>query len=405
MRKKLLILITAFIGLTTMHSLVAQTYDPLAVQRINDLIANNGLQATPDAPETWYFAVWNDEMPKQIIEVNLSFMQSMQLMPLVGDASFAGLTTLQTLNYARNYYLMLNSLDVTDCTQLRTLNLYESVIRKIYATGCTQLQTLDCGFNEMLAELDVIGCTQLHTLKCYLGNLTELDVTSCIQLQHLWCGDNYLSELDVTNCTQLISLYCDYNYLAELDVTNCTQLISLYCNDNSLTNLYLAELKNLTNFRGFSQRVWLTLYENEANTYSHSIILNAPTFGNTAIGYEEGILKSTDNTVRETLFTVQTNEPSYELSGTMNFTYSNIGISSPNKMPLKVYPNPTTGILFVECENFNTIRLYDIFGKEVLNQQGNGKTAININHLPKGVYVVSVFLECKAMGNVKIVKL
>ena len=92
MKTQLLILIFALMGVMTSKSAQAQTYDPLAVQRINDLIANNGLQATPNAPETWGFAHWNNETPKKIVGINLSFKN------MIGDASFEGLTNLWSLS-------------------------------------------------------------------------------------------------------------------------------------------------------------------------------------------------------------------------------------------------------------------------------------------------------------------
>ena len=73
---------------------------------------------------------------------------------------------------------------------------------------------------------------------------------------------------------------------------------------------------------------------------------------------------------------------------------------------LRIYPNPTKNSFFVENENGNTIKLYDMSGKEVLTQNINGKTEIDIdiNHLPSGIYNVCVFSKEKIVGNGKIVK-
>ena len=48
MKTAVQILVIVFIGVVTMNKAKAQTSDPLTVQSINDLIANNGLQATPN---------------------------------------------------------------------------------------------------------------------------------------------------------------------------------------------------------------------------------------------------------------------------------------------------------------------------------------------------------------------
>jgi len=71
---------------------------------------------------------------------------------------------------------------------------------------------------------------------------------------------------------------------------------------------------------------------------------------------------------------------------------------------IKIYPNPTENNFIIDCENANTIKLYDVLGKEVLTQTVNVKTEINISHLPNGMYNVSVFSEGKIVGNSKIVK-
>ena len=158
MKKHLFILILTFLGITTMHPLVAQTYDPYAVQVINNLIANNGLPATPNAPETWdYFATWNDEMPKQLIEFSYSYSNTIH-----GTAVFEGLTTLKMMMFS---YTSLSKIDIKGCTQLQELRCTDSPkLHELDATGCTQLQSVSliaCRFyNIDLSGLDnLIGFT------------------------------------------------------------------------------------------------------------------------------------------------------------------------------------------------------------------------------------------------------
>ena len=129
-----------------MHTAQAQTYDPHAVEVINNLIANNGLQATPDAPETWdWFATWNDETPKQIIELQLE-------QRLSGNASFSGLTTLFDIR----------------CE--------DGKLTKLDFTNCAQLTVLRC-CNNLLSEINITGCAQIGYLVCYKNALLELDLS------------------------------------------------------------------------------------------------------------------------------------------------------------------------------------------------------------------------------------
>ena len=299
MKTQLLILIFALIGVMTSKSTQAQTYDPLAVQRINDLIANNGLQATPNAPETWDFATWNNESPKQIVELVLS-PQYIPNLCMKGDASFAGLTTLQMLNLA---------------------------------------------FNQ-LSKIDLTNCLQIQTFKC-VGNI-------------------FLKELDITGCTQLQNLYCTGNQLTTLNLTNCKHLYHLSCERNRLFECNLMGLDKLTEFYGSSQGSYLTLNQNEAEEYTLNIFLNNPTFTNSAISYSEGILKSTDKNVSWTEFSVQTNKTGFELSGRIDFTYSNLGVDYPDRDQLKVYPNPVMEKLIIGNGQLTikNIDIYDINGKK-----------------------------------------
>ena len=329
----------------------AQTYDPLAVQRINDLIANNGLQATPDAPETWTFAEWNDENPKKII--NLGFGVGF----LKGDASFAGLTTLQMLSCDFSY---LTKLDLTNCLELQELFCMDNYLTEIIFNS-KQLQRIGCSKNK-LSKLDIADCDKLYELDCYKNNLTELDVRNCTQLNYLSCYDNHLIAID----------------LSKLD-----------------------SLLHVTDFKGHLQySLPLTLYKNESGTYSFPLNLNSPVFGNTAISYENGNLISKDSTVFFSSFTVQTGKTGFELSGTMNFNYSNdVGIDAPKSLPLNIYPNPNTGELIVTNDGLHvtSIEIYDINGRkqkvEGGKQKAESEIVIDISHLQAGVYFVKVVTE------------
>jgi len=90
-------------------------------------------------------------------------------------------------------------------------------------------------------------------------------------------------------------------------------------------------------------------------------------------------------------------------------TYRQIGETSiseivQNIASINIYPNPTKDKFIIGCENSSIITLYDMLGKEVLNQNINRKSEINVNHLPNGIYNVRVVSEGKIVGNSKIVK-
>ena len=69
-----------------------------------------------------------------------------------------------------------------------------------------------------------------------------------------------------------------------------------------------------------------------------------------------------------------------------------------------IYPNPTQNSFVLDIEGVVFIKLYDMLGKEVLSQNTNGKTEINISHLPNGIYNVQAISNDGIIRNSKIVK-
>ena len=90
----------------------------------------------------------------------------------------------------------------------------------------------------------------------------------------------------------------------------------------------------------------------------------------------------------------------------LHLTVSGVGIVETGHAPskIRVYPNPTNDKFLVVFNGITTIKLYDMLGREVLAQTAEGKTEININHLPKGVYSVLIISDDRVIGNSKIVK-
>jgi hypothetical protein len=71
---------------------------------------------------------------------------------------------------------------------------------------------------------------------------------------------------------------------------------------------------------------------------------------------------------------------------------------------IKVYPNPVSDVFFIESENFVTVKLFDMLGREILTKSVKGKTEINVNNLSKGIYNIIVYSGGKVSGSQKIVK-
>ena len=83
----------------------------------------------------------------------------------------------------------------------------------------------------------------------------------------------------------------------------------------------------------------------------------------------------------------------------------NVGIFETKRTDkIVIFPNPTHNSFVINFDEIASIKLYDMLGKEVLTQAVNGKTEINISHLPKGIYNVQIISGGQVIGNSKIVK-
>lgn len=87
---------------------------------------------------------------------------------------------------------------------------------------------------------------KLMHLICYENQLDSLDVSQNTQLEILVCPNNNLSTLDVSHNTKLKELRCQANKLTSLNVTGCSVLTSLWCHNNQLTALDISQNAALT---------------------------------------------------------------------------------------------------------------------------------------------------------------
>jgi Leucine-rich repeat (LRR) protein len=138
-------------------------------------------------------------------------------------------------------------------------------------------------------NVDFAGISDLTGLE-YFTSLTELR-----------CWGNYLTFMPKLPAG-LTGLDCDDNLLIELDLSHCPNNFSFYS--------------------GFGQNPTLTLIWDEINgCYSTAIKLNSPTFGDSALTYEDGILKSPNRHLNNISFQVQTGKSGCILSGYLNLVY------------------------------------------------------------------------------------
>ena len=352
------------------------------------------------------------------------------------------LTDCSALEKLLCYGNKLSSLNLKNCSALRSLSCYNNQLSVLDLTGCSVLWYLGCWGNQ-LSTLNLSDCPILYTIETEQNKLTELNLNCSLALESLNCTENQLTDLDLTGYSSLKYLGCSNNQLTSLNITNCTSLINFYCNDNQLTELYFVNCPLLKELQCYNNKLQLSdLYAAhlliEKKWEKHLGTQNLPSqtvlqggivdfsaqriFGgiSTYFTIEKNGVPATptdysiDNgkitfnrlgiytvTMTNDVIVSDTEHPAVVIA---EINAGNVAISENILSNIKVYPIPTNDILIIECENINTIKLYDMLGKEVFNQTANGKTEINIGHLLKGIYVIQITSDGNIIGNRKIVK-
>lgn len=96
--------------------------------------------------------------------------------------------------------------------------------------------------------------------------------------------------------------------------------------------------------------------------------------------------------------------PAYGWEATVNCGLLSVEDSELNS-GVTVYPNPTISVLNIDSKKeIISVKLNDISGKAVLNKKANSvKEKLNIEHLPKGVYILTVEMKGETVTK-KIIK-
>lgn len=96
--------------------------------------------------------------------------------------------------------------------------------------------------------------------------------------------------------------------------------------------------------------------------------------------------------------------PAYGWEATVNCGFMSIEDNDLSS-GVSVYPNPTSSVLNIEAKkDIFSVKLNDVSGKSILSKKSNSlKEKLNIQHLPKGVYILTVEMKDKTITK-KIIK-
>jgi Leucine-rich repeat (LRR) protein len=219
------------------------------------------------------------------------------------------------------------------------------------------------------------------------------DTTSVIKLD---LSDNNLSGTipkEIGDMTALQTLNLDNSHLngsIPVEINNLNSLQTLELSNNKLSDLPPLTLTTLDT---------LLINNNEFSFEDILPNLNVPNVGiNYLVQDSIGVRKDTLSRVGLSIkfFTSDSaNHNIYQRPTNLRVSMRT-GIDDINIPGIKIYPNPTGGILYIEIDKSLSVKskiiVTDIFGKAVINKafEDVTKQELNLTHLSKGMYFLQI---------------
>ncbi len=287
--------------------------------------------------ELGYDRALNDYVPTDNIdEVTSLSLSNLNINDLTGIEDFTSIT------YLNCPYNNLTSIDVSNNLNLTGLICFNNNIGSIDVTQNTLLETLKFG-NSNISNIDLHTNTNLKTLSILYTNISVLDLSNNLLLESLVCGDSELLDLDLSQHNHLMYLWVNNNNLENLNVRNGNNSVIpndyFHANNNpNLTCIFVDDI-------AWSENNWANI-----DATSHFVTTLAECGAYT--GTEDEIFKQN----------------------------------------LQLFPNPTTGIVYIENHANITITHVSIsnaLGQNVLTAIPNNNT-IDLARLPKGIYFITI---------------
>lgn len=276
------------------------------------------------------------------------------------------------------------------------------------------------------ATISSVG--DITSLYCSGLNITTLDISSCKALKEIYCSGNLFTNIDLSGCQALENFDCPYSLITTLDVSKNTSLKILDCMFSKLTGIETGDNKTmqwiyLTN-NALPLDVLYTLSNQEftahktlgSQTLATKLVAgndeldltNQATLGTTPTLFT--IKKGNIPAVENTDFTLIAGKLTFLTDGnytvimtndalptdqsdptqvTASYTVLTTGLNDPSHIALKVYPNPTKGIVHIENEKtiLPDVTISSMKGDILLRKKGN---SIDLSPLMNGIYFMQI---------------
>jgi hypothetical protein len=318
-----------------------------------------------------------------------TFVAGTERMTFVNDSTEA--TTMKVYGNLKefvciNQYEKVTELDASNNTGLVVLHCWNNNLSSLNVSGLTILEELECGENN-LSSLDASGLTALKDLYCYDNNLSSLLVDGLTALKMLLCNGNNLSFLSVNGLTVLKALYCYTNNLSTIKISGCDSLNYIDCSGNNLSACGLDSLFHQLPRRPIDNKGFIMV--RDGGEYD-----------------QPGAYSCRDTIATNRNWNVW-DDATPIINSNYECPYFTLGIEEliVNNINARVYPNPVSNYLNIECEeSINKLELYDAFGRIVISQESvQNNTSIDVSSLANGIYILKL-RTAEGVGEYKVVK-
>lgn len=235
---------------------------------------------------------------------------------------------------------------------------------------------------------------------CYaittIPNINQWNVSNVTDMSSLFSScTNFnapIGSWNVSNVTNMFSMFQSaYNFnsnISNWNVSNATQIYNMFTNAfNFNQDLGSWDIKAY-NLLDFLSNTGMT-----CENYSKTLMgwANNPNFPQNGTMKADNILYGPQ---AQTYRNILINTKGWSISGDVYDSscvtnLANQEISAAN--PIKLYPTPTTGELFIESLSKTTAQLFDMTGKKVKELSLNkGKNTIDLRQLINGMYIINI---------------
>lgn len=196
---------------------------------------------------------------------------------LILNLNLSGCSSLELLKANDMTGYILESVDLTGCSALRSLNIVDGAVSELDISDCKALEDINIAYNSISEldfsnndalvnvttrrnpmsgfTLDLSGKAEMEYLNCSESQLSGLNVSGCPELQQLIAYANQIPSVDVTASSKLYNFQLYSNLLTSVDLTRNPEITSLDVASNQLTSLDLSGNKKLTGLTCWSNQI------------------------------------------------------------------------------------------------------------------------------------------------------